>query len=173
MKLSPRLPSKTELDASISAARLHKSDSRENLCHCLVQSIRHFRIAFEFLRVFFYAAHDYLKAQATIAKAQSHAGLEWLLRRGNNASCPQSEAKNQGLSNAKKVDAPAALEDPLSPCQNNQNPNTQSKSDGARMSPPLVLLCLNIGIGGYLLQSVPALQHIVPQGWQDCREAGK
>ena len=85
----------------------------------------------------------------------------------------QSDAKNQGLSNAKKVDAPTALADPLNSCQNNQNPNTQSKSDGARMSPLLVLLWLSIGIGGFHLQSALVLQHTAPHGWQDCREVEK
>jgi hypothetical protein len=88
-------------------------------------------------------------------------------------ACPPSNAKNQGLSNAKKVDAADALADPLNSCQNNQNPNTQSKSGGGQMSALLCLLWLSIGNGFYPLQSAPASQLSLLNGCAGCQEAAK
>jgi len=113
------LPSKTELDASICAARLRKSETIDNSRHCLVQSARHFRQAFGFLRVFFYAAREFLKIEARIVALLGHGRLDWLLRRENNVSCPQSDAKNQGLSNAKKVDVSGGLKQHSQSCESN------------------------------------------------------
>ena len=95
--------SRKELDALICAARLRKSETLDNLSHCLVQAAIHCQRAFGFLRVFFYALREFLKIEATIATARGRLGLEWLSRRGNNVSCPKSDDKIQGLSNDKKI----------------------------------------------------------------------
>ena len=85
----------------------------------------------------------------------------------------QSDAKTEVLSNAKKVDGPGALHDPVNPCQNHQNPNTQSKSSGGWMSALLFLLCFGIGTGGFLPQLALDSQHSVPHGCRGCQEVAK
>lgn len=86
-------------------------------------------------------------------------------------SCPESDAKNELLSNVKKVDVPDATADHLNPCQNNQN--TKNKSNGGRMFVLLFLLCLGIGFGGFLLRLALASRHYALHGFSIYQEVGK
>jgi hypothetical protein len=124
---------KTELAASIQAVRQRKQGSQALILQWLVQSAKHFRQAFEFLRLVFCALREYVKNQAKLATLHTLAGLEWLLRQENSASCPQSDAKNGVLSNAEKVDGGPPKEDAEKQCSTPSNCCRKSAEDGFRL----------------------------------------
>jgi len=126
----------------------------------LRESAKHFRMAFELLGLIWMSFLCDLKhcARNSIPfPAVFH--LKVFPRTKGNNSCPQSDAKNQGLSNAKNIDAPGELPDSVNPCQKPPIPITKKSSNGEMMLALLAGLLSSIGTGGLALPSVLASQH--------------
>lgn len=124
---SLEIPQKTGLESGCCNPSWPEPDQLKRAIHYLTVSARYFRLGGIFLR---HAASLCASSMLTVAKSLTLRG--WHLFYGfrqseeqiSHCSCPKSDAKKEVLSNAKNVDAPDALQDPINPCKKPSKPQS-------------------------------------------------